>query len=71
MIVTALISVARKDRKAAHQGTRRQARKKSTESDEKQDGKRSGDHRVVRPSQRARGRDRHAPSYSVGSGNLL
>ena len=29
MIVTALISVARKDRQAAHQGMRRRARKKS------------------------------------------
>jgi hypothetical protein len=29
MIVTALISVAKKDRQAAHHGTRRRARKKS------------------------------------------
>jgi len=31
-MVTALISVARNDRQAAHQGTRRRARKKSTVS---------------------------------------
>jgi hypothetical protein len=32
MIVTALISVARNDRQAAHHGTRRRARKKSAVS---------------------------------------
>jgi hypothetical protein len=32
VIVTALISVARKDRQAAHHSTRRRARKKSTVS---------------------------------------
>jgi hypothetical protein len=58
MIVTALTSVARNDRQAAHQGIWRRAKKKSTGitllareagADGEQDDQRADENRVVRP----------------------